>query len=92
MGVVTAAKILGLVGDVTRFPSSGHFARYTSSALPDASSGQHIRHRLKHRRQPPAQHHRAHHRHLLGRDPRAGRVYYQRKLAENKTRAKPAGP
>jgi transposase len=39
-------KILGKVGDVTRFPSSGHFASYTGTAPLDASSGQRIPHRL----------------------------------------------
>jgi len=46
LGVITTAKILGLIGDVSRFPSSSHFARYTGTAPLDASSGQRVRHRL----------------------------------------------
>jgi transposase len=46
LGVVLAAKILGHVGDVTRFPNQDHFASYTATAPLDASSGNHQRHRL----------------------------------------------
>jgi len=44
--VITAAKILGKVGDVTRFPSSGHFTSYTGTAPLDASARQRTPHRL----------------------------------------------
>jgi transposase len=85
LGVITAAKILGQVGDITRFPSSGHFASYTGTAPLDASSGQRIRHRLNTggNRQLNAT------LHIIAvcqaRDPGRGRTYYLRKLAENKT-------
>lgn len=46
IGVVLAAKLLGHVGDITRFPSASHFASYTGTAPLDASSGQQNRHRL----------------------------------------------
>jgi hypothetical protein len=46
LGVVLAAKILGHVGDITRFPSQDHFASYTATAPLDASSGNQQRHRL----------------------------------------------
>jgi transposase len=85
LGVITAAKILGLVGDVTRFPSSGHFASYTGTAPLDASSGQRIRHRLNtggNRQLNAALHTIAL---CQARDPGPGRIYYLRKLAENKT-------
>lgn len=39
LGTVLAAKVIGHVGDVSRFPTEHHFASYTGSALLDASSG-----------------------------------------------------
>ena len=44
--VLLAAKILGHVGHITRFPSQDHFASYTATAPLDASSGNQQRHRL----------------------------------------------
>ncbi|MEV1082329.1 IS110 family transposase [Streptomyces sp. NPDC050211] len=46
LGTVLAAKVLGHVGDVSRFPTEHHFASYTGSAPLDASSGNNVRHRL----------------------------------------------
>jgi transposase len=46
LGVVVAAKLLGHVGAIGRFPSQDHFASYTATAPLDASSGNHQRHRL----------------------------------------------
>src|SRR5829696_1286169 len=46
LGVIRAAKPLGHVGDIGRFPSQDHFASYTATAPLDASSGNHQRHRL----------------------------------------------
>jgi transposase len=46
LGVVVAAKLLGHVGDIGRFPSQDHFASYTATAPLDASSGNQQRHRL----------------------------------------------
>jgi transposase len=46
IGPAGAARILADVGDITRFPDRGHFASWTGTAPIDASSGQHIRHRL----------------------------------------------
>jgi hypothetical protein len=40
------ATILGHTGDIDRFPTSGHFARYTGTAPIAASSGPTQRHRL----------------------------------------------
>lgn len=84
VGPITAATILGEVGDVARFPSSDHFASYTGTAPIEASSGDVVRHRLSragNRRLNAALHivALAHKRH----DPR-GRAYYQRKLAAGK--------
>ena len=46
IGPAGAARILADVGDVARFPDRSHFASWTGTAPIDASSGQHIRHRL----------------------------------------------
>ncbi|MEU2718683.1 transposase [Streptomyces sp. NPDC007205] len=46
LGTVLAAKVIGHVGDVSRFPTEHHFASYTGSAPMDASSGNNARHRL----------------------------------------------
>jgi transposase len=43
---VLAARIIGEVGDVRRFPSRHHFASYTGTAPVDVSSGDNDRHRL----------------------------------------------
>jgi transposase len=84
VGHVTAAMILGEVGNVARFPSNDHFASYTGTAPLDASSGDVVRHRLSragnrqlnHALQIIAIAHRRF-------DPR-GRDYYARKLAAGK--------
>jgi transposase len=46
VGVVTAAMIIGHVGDVSRFKSAAHFASYNGTAPIEASSGERRRHRL----------------------------------------------
>ena len=46
VGPVLAARFLGEVGDVGRFPTKHHFAAHTGTAPLEASSGQVIRHRL----------------------------------------------
>jgi transposase len=81
---VTAAAILGEVGDVRRFPSRHHFATYSGVAPTEVSSGEVTRHRLS----------RAGNRqlnHLLHvialsnkRYDEHGREYYARKLAAGK--------
>jgi transposase len=38
VGPILAAKILGIVGDVSRFPSKAHFASYAGVAPIEASS------------------------------------------------------
>jgi transposase len=45
VGPVLAARFLGEVGDIGRFPSKHHFAAHTGTAPVEASSGQVIRHR-----------------------------------------------
>lgn len=49
VGPVLAAKILGIVGDATRFENRAHFASYAGVSPIEASSGAHVRHRLNRR-------------------------------------------
>ncbi|WP_371516605.1 IS110 family transposase [Kitasatospora sp. NBC_01300] len=85
LGTVLAAKVLGHVGDITRFPTEHHFASYTGSAPLDASSGNNVRHRLN------TGGNRALNSvlHVIAvvqiRDGGRGQEYYQRKIAEGKT-------
>jgi transposase len=84
VGTVTAALVLGEVGDIRRFPSKDHFASYTGTAPLEVSSGDVNRHRLSragNRRLNHALHiiALAHKRH----DPR-GKAYFERKLAAGK--------
>ena len=84
VGPVTAATILGEVGDVARFATADHFASYTGTAPIEASSGEVVRHRLSragNRRLNSALHIVA----LSNKryDPR-GKAYYERKLAAGK--------
>ena len=84
VGPVTAATILGEVGDVARFATADNFASYTGTAPIEASSGEVIRHRLSragNRRLNAALHVVA----LSNKryDPR-GKAYYERKLAAGK--------
>lgn len=86
IGPVTAAIILGRVPDITRFPTSGHFARHNGTAPIEASSGPKKRHRLN----PRGDRQLNHAIHMaavtqVGHDT-PGRVYYLRKQAEGKTR------
>lgn len=46
VGDVLAAKVLGHVGEVSRFPSRDHFASYAGAAPLEVSSGEQRRHRL----------------------------------------------
>ncbi|MFE9868238.1 transposase [Streptomyces sp. NPDC005506] len=85
LGTVLAAKVLGHVGDVTRFPTEHHFASYTGSAPLDASSGNNVRHRLNtggNRALNSVLHTIAI---CQIRDRGRGQDYYQRKIAEGKT-------
>jgi transposase len=85
IGPVSAAIILGHTGDITRFPTSGHYARYTGTAPIAASSGPKQRHRLNPRGN--RQLNRALHVAAVTQvrnDP--GRAYYRRKLDEGKSR------
>ena len=46
VGPILAARILGTVGNVARFPTKAHFASYSGTAPLEASSGEVVRHRL----------------------------------------------
>ncbi|MEU6009550.1 transposase [Streptomyces sp. NPDC047453] len=87
LGTVLAAKVIGDVGDVGRFPTEHHFAGYTGSAPLDASSGNNVRHRLN------TDGNRALNSvlHIIAvcqiRDGGRGQEYYLRKIAVGKTPA-----
>jgi len=85
IGPSGAARLLGDIGDVSRFPTRGHFASWNGTAPIDASSGEQNRHRLS----------RAGNRrinrtlHIMAivqlRNDTEGRAYYRRKVAAGKT-------
>ena len=86
VGPLLAAKIIGAVGNVARFPSGAHFASYSGTAPVEASSGEVVRHRLS----------LAGNRHLnnalhmvavcQARSDVRGGAYYRKKIAEGKSR------
>jgi transposase len=86
IGPILAAKIIGAVGDVARFPTKAHFASYCGTAPVEASSGEVVRHRLS----------LAGNRHLnnalhmvavcQARSDARGGAYYRKKIAEGKSR------
>jgi transposase len=84
VGPVTAAAILGEVGDIARFTTADRFASYTGTAPLEVSSGDVVRHRLSragNRRLNNALHVVAlsNKRYDL-----RGKAYYERKLAAGK--------
>ena len=85
IGPSGAARLLVEVGDITRFPNRAHFASWTGTAPIDASSGDHVRHRLS--RAGNRQINRV--LHIMAtvqlRNPGIGRDYYDRKKAAGKT-------
>jgi transposase len=85
IGPSGAARLLVEAVDITRFPSRAHFASWNGTALIDASSGEHVRHRLS--RAGNRQINRT--LHIMAvvqlRNPTAGRAYYHRKVAAGKT-------
>jgi transposase len=87
VGPVIAAAVIGDVKDVSRFPGRDHFAAYDGTAPIEVSSGQRTACRLSRRGNRRLNHaiHMAavtqvRHRHSKG------RAYYDKKLAEGKTR------
>ena len=86
VGPILAAKIMGTVGNVKRFPTKAHFASYSGTAPVEASSGEMVRHRLSlagNRRLNNALHMVAL---CQARSDVRGRAYYSKKIAEGKTR------
>ena len=85
IGPICAAIIIGFTGDVTRFPTKGHFATYNATAPIEASSGP----RPKHRLNPRGNRKFNHAIHIAAisqlRYDSEGRAYYERKLAEGKS-------
>jgi len=85
IGPSGAARLLVEVGDITRFPTRAHFASWTGTAPIDASSGDHVRHRLS--RGGNRQINRV--LHIMAvvqlRNATEGRAYYDRKKAAGKT-------
>jgi transposase len=85
IGPTAAARLLVEVGEITRFPSKAHFASWTGTAPIDASSGDHVRHRLS--RGGNRQINRV--LHIMAtvqlRNATIGRAYYDRRKSEGKT-------
>jgi transposase len=46
VGPIVACYLIGYSGDIRRFPTRGHYARYNATAPIEASSGPRVRHRL----------------------------------------------
>jgi transposase len=86
VGPIGAAIFVGRSGDVRRFPTAGHFARHNGTAPLEASSGPKRRHRLNPRGDRQLNHaiHTAALTQIAHDHP--GRVYYERKQAEGKTK------
>ena len=82
VGPVVACYLLGHTGDVARFPSAGHYARYNGTAPIETSSGPVVRHRLNRRGNRQLNHalHMAAVTQIAHDTP--GRAYYRAKLAE----------
>ncbi|MBA2715363.1 MAG: IS110 family transposase [Rubrobacteraceae bacterium] len=86
VGPILAAKIIGTVGNVVRFPTKAHFASYSGTVPVEASSGEVVRHRLSlagNRKLNYALH-------MVGicqaRSDARGGSYYRKKIAEGKSR------
>src|SRR5215208_1602866 len=87
IGPILAARIIGTVGDVRRFPTKAHyFASYSGTAPLEASSGEVVRHRLSlagNRKLNYALHMVAT---CQARSDARGGTYYRKKIAEGKSR------
>jgi transposase len=87
IGPIPAARIIGTVGDVARFPTKAHFASYCGTAPVEASSGQAVRHRLSlagNRKLNYALLHMV--AVCQARSDARGGAYYRKKIAEGKSR------
>jgi transposase len=85
VGPILAARIIGTVGDVARFPTKAHFGSYSDTAPLEASSGEVVRHRLSlagNRKLNYALHMVAV---CQARSDARGGTYYRKKIAEGKS-------
>jgi transposase len=86
VGPILAARIIGAVGNVTRFPTKGHFASYSGTAPLEASSGETVRHRLS----LAGNRHLNYALHMVAvcqaRSDVRGGAYYRKKISEGKSR------
>jgi transposase len=83
---ILAARIMGTVGDVGRFPTKAHFASYAGTEPVEASSGKVVRHRLSlagNRKLDYVIHMVAT---SQARSDAPGGAYYRKKIAEGKSR------
>jgi len=86
IGPILAARIIGTVGSVERFPTKAHFASYSGTAPLETSSGEVVRHRLSlagNRKLNYALHMVAT---CQARSDDQGGAYYRKKIAEGKSR------
>jgi transposase len=86
IGPILAARIIGTVGNVARFPTKAHFASYSGTAPVEVSSGDVVRHRLSlagNRKLNYALHMVAT---CQARSDVRGGAYYRKKIAEGKSR------
>jgi transposase len=86
IGPILAARIIGTVGNVKRFPTKAHFASYSGTAPVEASSGEVVRHRLSlagNRKLNYTLHMIAI---CQARSDARGGSYYRKKIAEGKSR------
>ena len=85
VGPIVAALLIGHTGDITRFPTSGHYASYNATAPIEASSGNVVRHRLN----PRGNRQLNHALHMAAvtqlRNDTPGRAYYQAKIDAGKS-------
>jgi len=86
VGPIVACYLIGYSGDVRRFPTAGHYARYNATAPIAASSGPKVRHRLNPNGNRQLNH--AIHIAALGQisHDTPGRAYYLRKQTQGKNR------
>jgi transposase len=86
VGPILAAKIIGTVGSVARFPTKAHFASYAGTAPVEASSGEVVRHRLS----LAGNRHLNYALHMVAvcqaRSDARGGTYYRKKIGEGKSR------
>jgi len=87
VGPIIAALLIGYTGNASRFPTTGHFAAYNGTAPIEFSSSGRTVHRLSRRGNRTLNHAI----HMIAvtqiRHPNSeGRCYYERKLAEGRTR------